>query len=121
MFVYRCSLCLWFAIAGYVVTMWMDVPNPRGSRASTLLWRAYIAAVVFYVLLVPIVTLVAYVTPGESSSQSWPLLAVPDFVRMVGEVFILFGFAFSAMKLWRGYRQVTVFGGLFAVSHGHRV
>ena len=100
--VYRCSLCLWFAIAGYVVAMWVDVTNPRGSRASKMLWRVYIVSVVAYIIMVPSVTVLAFEGPADTERR--PLLAVPDIVRMVGEVLILLGFLYSGLKIWRGYR-----------------
>jgi hypothetical protein len=82
--VYRCSLCLWFAIAGYVVTMWADVTNAHRSRASRTLWLGYVVTVSAYAILVPLVTIIAVSTDGDTDDT--PLLAVPDVVRVAGEV-----------------------------------
>jgi hypothetical protein len=82
--VYRCSLCLWFAIAGYVVTMWADVTNAHHSRASRMLWVGYLVAVVCYAVLVPMVTILA--TKIHRVDQNTALLATPDVVRITGEV-----------------------------------
>jgi hypothetical protein len=112
--VYRCSLCLWFAIAGYVVAMWADVTNQRGSRESRTLWRVYVAAITVYVLLVPTVTIVAFeATSADHHNRT--LLIVPDMVRMMGEVGILGGLLYSGWKIWLGYWCVRVTPGATAV------
>ena len=84
---YRCSLCLWFAIAGYVVTMWADVTNAHHSRASRLLWGVYLGTVLLYVVLVPVATILA--TKVSRVDQNTALLATPDVVRVTGEVSVV--------------------------------
>ena len=55
------SLCLWFGIAGFIVMLWVDVSNPKGSAASKQLWRIYHVGMVVLAVLVPATTVVALV------------------------------------------------------------